>query len=79
MLGSGYDDEDLVFAHADGCPVKPWNFGAAVRNLVRRAGFDIMLHGLRDTHASLVAKAGIPLEVVSKRLGHANISITAKR
>lgn len=37
------------------------------------------LHGLRDTHASLLAKAGIPLEVVSKRLGRANIAITAER
>jgi hypothetical protein len=29
----------------------------------------ITLHGLRDTHASLCAKAGVPLEVVSQRLG----------
>jgi integrase len=34
---------------------------------------------LRDTHASLLAKRGVPLEVVSKRLGHSNISITANR
>jgi integrase len=34
---------------------------------------------LRDTHASLLAKAGVPLEVVSKRLGHLNIAITAER
>jgi integrase len=34
---------------------------------------------LRDTHASLCAKAGVPLEVVSKRLGHSNIATTAAR
>lgn len=37
------------------------------------------LRGLRDTHASLLATAGVPLEVVSKRLGHSNIAITAER
>jgi integrase len=37
------------------------------------------LHDLRDTHASLLAANGVPLEVVSRRLGHANIAITAER
>jgi integrase len=36
-------------------------------------------HNLRDTQASLLAKAGVPIEVVSKRLGHANIGITMER
>jgi integrase len=39
----------------------------------------IRLHDLRDTHASLLAKAGVPIEVVSKRLGHSNIAITVDR
>ena len=39
----------------------------------------ITAHCLRDTHASLLAKKGVPLEVVSKRLGHADIRITAER
>ena len=51
-----------------------------MRDCVLRAGVTpITLHGLRDTHASLLAKAGVPLEVVSKRLGHSNIGITADR
>jgi integrase len=51
-----------------------------VRDLILRAGITpITLHGLRDTHASLLAKVGVPLEVVSKRLGHSNIAITAER
>jgi integrase len=54
--------------------------GSAVRDLILRAGVTpITLHGLRDTHASLLAKANVPLEVVSKRLGHSNIGITAER
>jgi integrase len=79
-FGAGYKEGDLVFAHADGSPIDPWNFGRAVRDLILRAGVTpITLHGLRDTHASLCAKAGVPLEVVSQRLGHASIGITASR
>jgi integrase len=37
---------------------------------VRRIGF----HDLRDTQASLLA--GVPIEVISKRLGDSDISIT---
>ena len=79
-VGAAYKDEDLVFAHADGSPIDPWNFGRAVGGLIRRSGVtQITLHGLRDTRASLWAKAGVPLEVVSRRLGHASIGITAER
>jgi len=80
FLGPAYQDQDLVFAHADGSAIDPWNFGSAVRDLILRAGVTpITLHGLRDTHASLCAKAGVPLEVVSNRLGHASIGVTASR
>ncbi len=33
----------------------------------------------RDTHASLLAKAGVPIEVVSQRLGHSCIGVTVDR
>ncbi len=39
----------------------------------------IRLHDLRHTHASLMAMAGQSLDVISKRLGHSNIAITAER
>jgi integrase len=32
-----------------------------------------------DTHASLCAQAGVPIEVVSQRLGHASIGVTVER
>jgi integrase len=51
-----------------------------VKDLVRRSGVtSITLHGLRDTHASLLAKAGVPIEVVSKRLRHSSIGVTCDR
>ena len=79
-IGSSYDDGDLVFCRADGSPIRPWNFGAAFPDLVKRAGVTkIRLHDLRDTHASLLAMAGQQLDVISKRLGHASIAITMDR
>ena len=64
----------------DGTPVAPWNFGAAFKDLVLRADVTtITLHDLRDTHASLLAKAGVPIEVISHRLGHSHIGITVDR
>ena len=80
VMGEAYQDGELAFARADGTPIRPWNFGAAFPYLVKRAGVTkIRLHDLRDTHASLLALAGEPLDVISKRLGHSNIAITAER
>jgi integrase len=79
-LGAAYRDENLIFSLATGGPVRPWNYGAAVRDLLERAdAAGMTLHDLRDTHASLLAANGVPLEVVSRRLGHANIAVTAER
>ena len=36
----------------------------------------VRLHDLRHTHASLLLLDGVPMHVVSKRLGHASIQIT---
>ncbi len=79
-LGSEYKEDDLVFARRDGSFARPWNYAAAVKDLAKRAGIKtISLHDLRDTHASLLAANGVPLEVVSKRLGHSSIGVTAER
>jgi integrase len=80
FFGEAYKKGDLVFARPDGGLVTPWNFGAAFKDLVARAGVTpITLHDLRDTHASLLAKAGVPIEVISNRLGHSCINVTVDR
>jgi Phage integrase family len=44
---------------------------------VHHAGVpSIRFHDLRHTHGSLLIKDGIPVKVVSERLGHANIAFT---
>jgi integrase len=73
-------DEDLIFAKADGTPISSWLFSSAFRNFMKRCqGRRIRFHDLRDTQASSIAKAGVPIEVISKRLGHSDISITYDR
>ena len=39
----------------------------------------IRLHDLRHTHASIAVKAGVPIGVVSERLGHASPEFTLHR
>lgn len=80
VLATGYKDDNLVFARPDGSLVNPRCFGNRVIELAARAKITpITAHCLRYTHASLLAKNGVPLEVVSKRLGHADIRVTAER
>ena len=44
---------------------------------MRNAGVPaIRFHDLRHTHGSLLIKEGVPVKVVSERLGHSNIAFT---
>jgi integrase len=78
-FGPGYVDEhDLVFREADRQPVHPNSFSERFKSEARRAGLPVIrLHDLRHTHVTLLRKMGVPVEVVSKRVGHASPSITS--
>lgn len=45
---------------------------------VKKYGNGYSVHSMRHTHATMLLEAGEELELVSKRLGHASIDITAK-
>ena len=71
------DRWDLVFTTDEGRPVDPYRLTVAFRELVRDAPVPIIrLHDLRHTHASLLLAAGVPVKVVSARLGHTSIEMT---
>ncbi len=77
-LGPAWRDVGFVFDRGDGGRPSPataqHHFEAAVRAArVPR----ITPHGLRHTCATLLILAGVPLKVVSERLGHASVAITA--
>jgi integrase len=66
-----------VFTRPDGHPVHPHSLSQAFSRLQLAAGVPaIRLNDLRHTHATLMLKHGVPLKVVSERLGHSTPAFT---
>ncbi|MFD3005155.1 site-specific integrase [Thermus tengchongensis] len=66
-----------VFLFGGDRPFDPDAFNHYLRRLAQKAGLGrVRAHDLRHTWASLALSRGVPLEVVSERLGHANPNIT---
>lgn len=71
------NDWDLVFTGRSGQPLVPDSVTRAFRQLVAAAPVAPgTLHRLRHTHATLLLEAGVPVKVVSERLGHATVNLT---
>jgi integrase len=76
--GTGYLDHGLVFAREDGVPIAPDHLTKRFGQLAKATGLRaIRLHDLRHGQASMMLAANVPLAVVSKRLGHSSIALTA--
>jgi integrase len=77
--GSAYEDGGLVFATRLGKPLDTSRisvrFKRLLKNVVARDG--VRLYDLRHTHASLLLAKGVHLKVISERLGHSTITLTA--
>lgn len=75
--GVGPAPDDLVFVKVDGTSPHPDIFSQLFDRTVAKIDVpDISLHDLRHTHATLLLKSGVPVKVVSERLGHANVAFT---
>lgn len=75
LAGNTYQDHGLIFAYDQppfGMPLSANNLGQReFSKLVIAAKVrPITIHGLRHTAATLMLKEGIPIKVVSERLGH---------
>ena len=90
--GEAYRDHGLVFTRPGGDPLVPGDVSELFHDLIDAVRFDedahlpdkerrrlgrVRLHDLRHGHASLMLAARVPIEIVSKRLGHSSIGITA--
>ena len=73
-------DLDLIFANPDGTPLRPDSVSSTVSQVFRRLGLPkgASLHSLRHTHGSHLLADGVPLPVVSARLGHSSVRTTAE-
>lgn len=73
-------DSDYVFVNLWGEPCgHPLTYAAVydlVKRLRRRTGLDFDPHWYRHTYATGLLRAGTPVEVVSKLLGHASVTTT---
>lgn len=79
MFGFDYRcDLDLVFCHPDGNYIRPDVVTKAARRIAKKAGLaGVSMHSIRHSHGSQLLSLGVPLPTVSKRLGHANVHVTA--
>ena len=70
---------DRLFIQEDGSPMNPDSLTDWTDKFVKRHGLPkFSPHSLRHTNASLLIANGVNISTVSKRLGHSNISTTAK-
>ena len=73
-----WDEADYVFTSAVGSPLDGRNVTHELQAVLLRAGLPRQrFHDLRHAYATLMLKAGEDLAMVSRSLGHSNISTTA--
>ena len=63
-----------------GAPVQAPYFREALKALAARAGIDkrVHPHGLRHTHAVELMREGVPVPMIQRQLGHADLATTAR-
>lgn len=77
ILGSIYEDSPAVLQSSMGRPMYPDDFTDWYKRFCRKNNLRfIKIHGLRHTHASMLAHMGADKMQVSSRLGHSQLSTT---
>lgn len=77
-LGKVPTASDFIFTTSMSTPLDPRNLLREFKGLCKQAGLgDWHVHELRHSAASLMLAQGVPLQVVSRVLGHASIRMTA--
>jgi len=70
---AGIDAAGWMFTDGDGAPIHPHAVSQTFERIARRARVRVIrLHDVRHTHGTLLIAAGVPVKVVSERLGHAS-------
>jgi integrase len=74
---AGIESDGWVFTSTEGKQVHPHSISQTFERVANRARVPrIRLHDLRHAHGTLLIKAGVPVKVVSERLGHGNPAFT---
>jgi integrase len=76
--GPAWTDNGFVFVQEDGQPYHPQRLSKMFAQAARKAKLPLIrLHDLRHSYATAGLEAGVPLLVMSRRLGHSSLAITA--
>jgi integrase len=76
-VGPAWREHDLVLTTPAGAPIDPRNFGRLYHKLCDRAGLPRgRWHATRHTMVTRAQEAGVPLEVISRMVGHDRVSTT---
>ncbi len=79
VMGAGWQGGDMLVTEADGSAVHPQVFTRRFGVLTRRAGLPtIRLHDVRHSYATAALGAGVPVKVLSQRIGHADVAVTLR-
>lgn len=77
LRGPDYEGGNLVFTTEFGRPLHPDNLVDLIEKYAAEAGIPrITFHDLRHTYATAALEGGVPMKVVSERIGHSNVSFT---
>lgn len=74
----GYEDKGFFFTGIDGGRIGYAAYAKQLKIATEKAGIEkhVSPHILRHTMTSLFAESGVPLEVISRRLGHESSELT---
>ncbi len=82
-LAAGRETPELIFTTSNGGPIRPDNLRDRFINACRRAGIEPHedgrpwgVHELRHTAASQLLNDRVPMQIVSRTLGHSSITVT---
>ncbi len=77
LLGSKWQNSKRVFTTDYGEDMHPDRPYKILKQIIKKYQLkDITFHGLRHTSISLQISSGIQAQIISKRAGHSNVSIT---
>lgn len=68
--------DDFLFSYADGSPRTTVFAKDLLKKSANLLGVKISAHGLRHSHATMLIRNLVPIQLVQKRLGHADPALT---
>jgi integrase len=79
LFGKGYNPAGKLCCHPDGTPIHPDTITRRFNRLVNQAGVPrIRLHDVRHSYVTACLDAGIPIKIISDRVGHAGSDVTTR-